>query len=174
MTELAMPSITVRLAGPDDVLHLASLFQAMFADWGAEPPVTESEMTLKLKEAVATTTPQFEILVAVIDSKLVGFAAFGEVYEPAFMGTGGFLRDVFVLPACRRQGAGAELIRQLLIEAGRRHWVSLDWHVNRLDFEARTFFEMVVPDGYNVDRLVHRIEGETLTKQVQTAIGSIG
>jgi len=168
-----MPSITVRLADSNDVPHLAPLLQAMFADWESTSPVAESELVLKLMEAVSTKTFQLQILVAVIDGKLVGFAAFGEVFEPAFLGPGGFLRDIFVLPPYRRKGIGAELMRHVLLEAGRRHWVSIDWHVNRLDFEARTFFEMVAPDGYNVDRLVHRIEGEALAKQVQTAIGSI-
>lgn len=169
-----MPFITVRLAEPDDAHHLAQLFRAMFVDWDVASPIADSDMTLTLQDVISATGPQFGVFVAAMEGEHCGFAAFGEVFEPAFMGVGGFLRDVFVLPDYRRRGVGGELIRQLLIEAGRRQWVSLDWHVNRMDFEARTFFEMMVPDGYNVDRLVHRIEGETLAKNAQSAIGSVG
>jgi len=158
-------SVTVRFATPGDMPALGRLFEAMYADWGVAAPAQGNDLAANLTDAMMSEDGRFEVLIAVLEGEGVGFAAFGTVFEPAFLGSGGFLRDVFVVPQHRRKGAGANLMHFLLAEAGKRQWVSLDWHVNRLDFDARTFFEIIAPDSYTVDRLVHRIEGETLTKQ---------
>ena len=165
MTSSDTLSVTVRFAVPGDMPALGRLFEAMYEDWGVSAPADVNDMTAILENAIMAKDGQFEALIAKFGDESIGFAAFGSVFEPAFMGTGGFLRDVFVVPQHRRKGAGANLMHFLLAEAGKRQWVSLDWHVNRLDFDARTFFEIIAPDSYTVDRLVHRIEGETLTKQ---------
>ncbi|MEQ9489887.1 MAG: GNAT family N-acetyltransferase [Alphaproteobacteria bacterium] len=156
--------IEVRLAARDDASLLTPLFQAMYADWGVEPPKTRDGLETAVADAMNDPVNGCEILIAVTGDACAGFAVFGEVFEPAYLTPGGFLRDIFVLPEYRRQGVGSALMQHLFREAQTRKWGSLDWHVNRLDFEARTFFEILAPDGYQVNRLVHRIEGEILEK----------
>ena len=159
-----MKLLNVSVAGPDDAPDLALLICAMFREWEADPPVGVKTLEECIEAAVARETGRMEALIARRDREAIGFAAFGEVYEPAFLGSGCFLRDIFVLPGYRRRGVGSGLMGALYREAAARSWVSIDWHVNRLDFDARTFFEMQAPDGYSVDRLVHRIDGEALKR----------
>lgn len=173
-TALDMTSITVRLAGCDEASQLAPMFRAMYAEWGVEPPFVGEGLEASLAAAIKASGDSCVVLIAMDGEACAGFAVFGEVFEPAYLKPGGFLRDVFVLPGSRRRGVGTALMRAVLREADRRGWASLDWHVNRLDFDARTFFEVLAPDGYQVSRLVHRIDGETLANLAYSDTGRDG
>lgn len=171
---MASSSVNLRIAGPKDAKDLSVLFEAMFQEWGVETSAITGNLEASLRRALDSDGKDAVFLIAEMDGSDCGFAGFGEVFEPAFLRPAAFLRDVYVLPVSRRKGVGAALMRRLFLMAEERDWVSIDWHVNRLDFEARTFFEMVAPDGYTVDRLVHRLEGNALSNQVQSAKNSNG
>ena len=106
---------------------------------------------------------QFEAVCAFDDENMIGFLMFSPVYEALFPGNGAFIRDVFVKESHRRSGVGRNLMAvfaELCLERG---WRRADWHADRLDFDARTFYDMLCTDSFKLDRLSYRIEGEELT-----------
>ena len=80
-----------------------------------------------------------EVLFALEDGKVVGFALFFHNFS-TFLGRAGiYLEDLFVMPAYRGHGHGKGLIRELAritLErgCGRLEWCCLDWNQPSIDF----------------------------------------
>ena len=77
-------------------------------------------------------------------------------------GNGAFIRDVFVLEAYRRSGIGRNMMAAFAKLCLDRGWRRVDWHADRLDFDARTFYDMLCTDSFKLDRLSYRIEGDEI------------
>ncbi len=110
---------------------------------------------------------RFMALGAWREGVLAGYAAFSTVY--AFdTGAGAVcLSDCYVRQPYRRQGIGRNLMAALARLCVERGWGRIEWHVDRLDFDARTFFDMLNPDGFKLDRLSYLIEGEELSYLIE-------
>jgi GNAT superfamily N-acetyltransferase len=98
-----------------------------------------------------------EVLVAWKADAPAGFALFFHNYS-TFLGRRGiWLEDLFVRPACRRQGCAGRLLRAvatLAIErnCGRFEWSVLDWNAGAIDF-YRGLGATILPD-WRIVRLV--------------------
>ncbi|RVU33661.1 GNAT family N-acetyltransferase [Hwanghaeella grinnelliae] len=157
-----MGNLQYRLLEPAEVPEFTNLCAAMAAFHGAAEPLPREQWAQKLAADGPGGSQYFEAVCAFDDRKMVGFLVFSSVYETVFPGNGAFVRDVFVLETYRRQGVGRNLMAnfaQLCLDRG---WRRVDWHADRLDFDARTFYDMLCTDSFKLDRLSYRIEGDEI------------
>lgn len=144
----------IRSAQPADVPVIAALIRAL-ADY---EKLTDSVVLdeAKLAEHLFGPRPYAECLIAVADGKPAGFALFFHNYS-TFQGKPGiYLEDLFVLPECRGQGLGKQLLKaigKLAVErdCGRIEWSVLDWNEPSIGFYKSLGANPV--DGWTVYRL---------------------
>jgi GNAT superfamily N-acetyltransferase len=103
-----------------------------------------------LRAALWGPRPAAEVLIAWKGDEAAGFALFFHNYS-TFLGRRGiWLEDLFVRPACRRQGCAGALLRAVATLAIERHcgrfeWSVLDWNAGAIDF-YRSLGATVLPD----------------------------
>lgn len=151
-----------RLLDPTEVSEFTDLCAAMAAFHGVPEPLPREEWKQKLAADGPGGAGFFEAICAFDDGKMIGFLVFNPVYETVFPGNGAFIRDVFVLEAYRRNGIGRNMMATFAGLCLERGWRRIDWHADRLDFDARTFYDMLSPDSFKLDRLSYRIEGDEI------------
>jgi len=155
-------SIKYRLLAPDEVPEFTDLCAAMAAFHGVPEPLPRAQWGERLAADGPGGAKRFEAVCAFDAGKMVGFLLFGPVYEALFPGNGAFIRDVFVLEEYRRSGIGRNMMAAFAKLCLERGWRRADWHAARLDFDARTFFDMLCTDSFKLDRLSYRIEGDEI------------
>jgi GNAT superfamily N-acetyltransferase len=82
--------------------------------------------------------PQFSVLVAEQDRRLVGYALFHDAYEPVFAARGIYLSDIYVAAGARRHGIGRALLSAVARDGATRRRTFV-WWVARGD-DARMFY----------------------------------
>ena len=129
--------MNLRSATIDDVESIFSLIQALAEYEKLSHQVVGTPEQLK---AHLFGEPAYaEVILAEIDSKVVGFALFFHNYSTFLTQPGIYLEDLFVLPEYRRQGIGKALITAVAKLAvtrncGRLEWSVLDWNQPAIDF----------------------------------------
>jgi len=104
-----------------------------------------------------------EVILAVANEEVVGFALFFHNFS-TFLGRPGlWLEDLFVRPAHRRQGCGRALLKAVAAIAsergcGRFEWAVLDWNTSAIAF-YESLGATLLPDW----RIV-RVVGESLQR----------
>jgi ribosomal protein S18 acetylase RimI-like enzyme len=90
--------------------------------------------------------PEFELLVAERDGRVVGYALFQEAYEPTYAAKGLYLADLAVTATARRTGVGRALVEhvsEITLARGRRYvW----WHANPKNESALVFYRRIGVD----------------------------
>lgn len=86
--------------------------------------------------------PRFEVFLAEMEGKAIGYALFFETYSTLRAQPSLYLEDLFVDPDWRGSGAGRALLHRVAAEAiergcGRVDWVVLDWNRPAIDFYDR-------------------------------------
>lgn len=95
--------------------------------------------TVKDLEESIFEKKQAKVILAELDSKIVGYALYFTSYS-TFLGKAGiYLEDLFVEPMHRGEGIGKKLLRELAKIAvennyGRLEWAVLDWNTPAIDF----------------------------------------
>lgn len=130
----------------------------MTAFYGGAPPADAGVMETRLAEDGPQGAGLYDALMADVGGEPAGFVMFSPVYEAAFLGCGAFLRDIFVTERHRRNGVGRMLMVHLARHCQQRGWLRVDWHADRLDLDARTFFDLLCPDSFRLNRLSYRID----------------
>lgn len=108
-------------------------------------------------------TPRFQVLLAELEGRAVGYALFFETYSSFLALPTLYLEDLFVLPDARGGGHGARLIRAAAAEAvrrgcGRMEWSVLTWNRLAIDFYDRLG---AIPLK---EWQVYRLDGERLAR----------
>jgi GNAT superfamily N-acetyltransferase len=163
----AAAGVSVVPAGPGEMATLVGLVLEMLAFYGTPPPLPEPELAEALERDGPAGSGAFECLVARPSTSpapegALGFAMFSTVYEAGFAGNGVFLRDIYVTEPARGQGVGKALMVALARYCTEKGYRRIDWHADRLDLHARTFYELIAPDSFKLNRLSYRIEGEEI------------
>lgn len=102
--------------------------------------------------------PTARCLVAVQeDQSLAGYAIFYKNYSSFLAQPGMYLEDLYVVEACRGQGIGTALFKEVARlandeDCGRMEWLALDWNQPALDFYQRLGAEMLE------DNRLHRLD----------------
>lgn len=154
--------IAYRLLTADDMPAFAVLSAEMLAFHATPLPMPVEDLTNKLISDGPGGDEKFAVIGAFHDSDLVAFVQYSTVYETAYAEDCVFVRDLFVRQEFRRMGLGRSLMIRLATVCEERGWRRIDWHADRLDFDARTFYDMVCPDSFKLDRLSYRIENEQI------------
>lgn len=162
-------SLSVTPAGPGDMASIAGLVLEMLAFYGTSAPLPDAAFAARLEQDGPAGRGDYFCLIARAHAgdrgqDALGFAMFSTVYEAAFVGNGVFLRDIYVRESARGKGAGKALmiaLARLCVEQG---YQRIDWHADRLDLHARTFYEMIAPDSFKLNRLSYRIEGAEIAR----------
>ncbi len=137
-THAARPvAFTLRPALESDVTELFAMVRelAVFEKLEHELQVTAS----KLREALFGDHPLGFAIIAAAAGGTVGYAIYYLTFSSFVCRAGIFLEDLYVRPACRRQGVGRALLERVAAIAteshcGRLEWNALRWNANALRF----------------------------------------
>ena len=89
----------------------------------------------------ALSTRRFiDIIVALLDEKIVGYALFTRAYETSYATRGLYLNDLYVAPAQRRRGIGRALLAAVAREGKRREVTFLWWASRPWNQDAHRFY----------------------------------
>lgn len=150
----------VRHAGQGDMTRIAWLVAEMLTFYGTPLPAEAEAFAAALEADGPAGRRAYACLIAEAeDGSPLGFAMYSPVYEAGFLGDGVFLRDLYVVEAARGRGVGKALMAALARDCLENGMRRIDWHADRLDLDARTFYEMIAPDSFKLNRLSYRIEG---------------
>ena len=155
-------TVFVRPAGAGDMTAIATLVADMLVFHGKEAPADPAAFAEALERDGPCGDAHFQCLIADVDGQAAGFAMFSLVYEAAYTASCVFLRDIFVVADHRRSGVGRALMAALAAKAVAEGWPRIDWHADRLDLDARLFYDLLCPDSFKLNRLSYRIEGEEI------------
>lgn len=110
----------------------------------------------------ADQPPKINVLLAEVDGRVCGYAAYFMTYSTFLARPTLYLEDLFVLPESRGAGAGRALFTHCAQEACRRACGRMEWQVLRWNTPAITFYDRhgATPlDGW----LGYRLDGDALT-----------
>jgi len=130
----------IRQAIPEDGQAWMALIDAL-ADYEKLQPPDAAARERLINDAFGPK-PRFDVFLAQISDKIVGYAITFETYSSFLALPTLFLEDIFILSEHRKRGAGAELFRHCIGEAyrrscGRMEWMVLDWNQLALEFYDR-------------------------------------
>jgi GNAT superfamily N-acetyltransferase len=135
-----MNGLRIGPAVPGDEAMLLQLIRGLAEYERLSHEVMATEVLLR--EQLFGPRPAAEALLAREDGEAVGFALYFTSFS-TFLGRAGlYLEDLFVLPAYRGRGHGAQLFRSVARVAVERHcgrmeWSVLDWNEPALAFYRR-------------------------------------
>lgn len=135
-----MSEVRVRRATEADGAAFIALVGGLAAYEHLPPPDKAGEARL-LRDAFGPQ-PRFDLLIAEIDDRAVGYAVVFETYSTFLARPKLYLEDLFVSIDARGAGVGLALMRAVARECldrgcARLEWVVLDWNAPALDFYRR-------------------------------------
>jgi GNAT superfamily N-acetyltransferase len=132
--------VVIRRATAADAPAMLALIRALAEYEKLEPPDAEAEARL-VRDAFGEK-PRFDVYLAEVDGRAVGYAFLLETYSTFLARPTLYIEDIFVLPEYRGKRVGDALFRRCVAVAkergcGRIEWVTLDWNVNAQNFFKR-------------------------------------
>ncbi|RED52389.1 GNAT family N-acetyltransferase [Aestuariispira insulae] len=171
-----MSEINVRMAEAEDCGLLAGYIRALAAlekqiELAKDELETPSDVPDDLEERLRRDGPggkgHFQSLIVEVDGNPVGMAMFSIAYDAVIGAPCVFLRHIYVAEGMRRNRLGTCLMVALSRLARDQGWPRIDWHVRRLDLDARVFFDKICSDSFNLHRLSYRIDGGLLDQMAE-------
>lgn len=150
----------IRFATPDDVGTVLRFVREL-AEYERElDKVVATEPMLH--EALFSSPPAAEALIAAVDGEPVGLALFFHNFSTWTGWRGLYLEDLYVTPEARGSGVGKALLKrlaQIAVERGcqRFEWAVLDWNTPAQDFYKAMGASMM--DDWRICRM----SGDALT-----------
>ena len=156
-----MTNLRILPARPEDVPIILDLIRGLgeYERLSHEIVATEDG----LRKWLFGERPVAEVVLAYVDTVVVGFALFFHNFS-TFLGRRGlYLEDLFVLPAYRGRGVGRRLLSHLARIAierrcGRMEWWVLDWNETAIRF-YRSIGARPMDDW-----TVYRLDGDALAR----------
>ncbi len=142
--------LEIRNARPDDVARILEMMRD-FADFvGLREYLTISEE--RLGQAVFGHGAFVELLVAVREGAVAGYAIFYPHFS-SFRGERGFyLEDIYVNESSRREGVGLALLRAIARRAAEGGFERIDFQVLKSNTGAVRFYEALGAESNDDDR----------------------
>lgn len=154
--------LEIRLSNAADHAALAVLFEEMQAHYNASCPSREIILA-----GLASAPTGTEILVA--DDEIVkGFAAITPVYPGPGLGSGLFLKELFVSKNHRGSGVGKGLMQGVAKLAFERGHGRVDWTADHDNPRLRAFYDGVGGTA-KPEKLFYRLEGEAFLEAAKSA-----
>lgn len=132
-------AITIRPIEPGDELRWRELWDAYTRFYEREPsePLTASTWQRIFDSGV----PVHAIVADDSDARVVGIANYLVHESTSALRPVCYLQDLFVDPAWRSGGVGAQLIDWLVVEMARQGWSRLYWHTKENNYRARGLYD---------------------------------
>jgi GNAT superfamily N-acetyltransferase len=134
----------IRPAIPDDLPAVVDLVRGLADFEKLTPP--DDEAAARLVRDANSGAPPFNLLVAEVDGRLVGYAAYFFGYSTFLARASLLIEDVFVQPEARGRGIGNALMRRLAAVAVDRGCARLDWAVLEWNVGAQDFYRKLGAD----------------------------
>lgn len=154
-----MSPIAIRRAVEADAPALLALIDAL-ADYERLPRPDTAARGRLVRDAFGAP-PRFECLLAMDNSRALGYAIYFETYSSFLARSTLYLEDLFVEPEARARGVGRALFGAVAAEArrrscGRMEWIVLAWNQLAIDFYERQAARALD------DWRCYRLEGDAL------------
>ncbi len=132
--------VSIRPLTPADVGVFLDLVDAL-ADYEGLPR-PDPEARERLAADALSAPPKIHVLLAELDGRPAGYAAYFWAYSTFLARPTLYLEDIFVLPEARGRGVGRALMRTLARQAlgngcGRMEWLVLAWNHPAIAFYER-------------------------------------
>jgi GNAT superfamily N-acetyltransferase len=149
--------IAVRHFEERDAQELAGVMMEMVAFYGT-PLAVEGP----LSEDIIRQSKNIDIVVALSDGKVGGFATLGFLYPVAGLRSFAYLQQIYVASFCRRLGIAQKLMAFLARACQDRGCTWMEWTTGRDNMAARTFYEGIGATGS--EKIAYEITGEALRR----------
>lgn len=151
-----MGETTIRLLQPADRKALAALMVEMQGHYSVPCPPAE-----EILGGLAALPAGVDILVAVKDEAVLGFASACNLYPGPGLKSGFFLKEIYVAGAARGAGLGRKLmtaLAELALERGHRR---IDWTADADDTALLRFYDGLGAAAYP-KKVFYRLTGDAL------------
>ncbi|MGV1947407.1 MULTISPECIES: GNAT family N-acetyltransferase [Agrobacterium] len=143
---------------PDLLRSAADLMQEMQAYYKVPCPSCDEVL-----QGLVERPDAAEIIVAIDQGCVVGFAAFSAIYPGPYLQPGLFLKELYVRSAYRGRGIGRELIAQLAQLALERRLSRIDWTADANDQHLLGFYDNIGGER-KPDKIFYRLDGDALKR----------
>jgi ribosomal protein S18 acetylase RimI-like enzyme len=126
----------VRFATSEDVPPLGRLMAEALAYYGM--PIPDD---VAIERALAEQLPKVEILLAVGEDGLLGFASFSTLFPGLGLEPQIYMKDLYIAAPARRRGVARVLMRTLARIARARGCVRIDWTTERDNLQAQAAYK---------------------------------
>lgn len=126
-------------------------------------PRPDPEARRRLAADALGNPPRFYVLLAELNGRPVGYAAYFETYSTFLARPTLYLEDIFVLEDARGRGVGRALMQALAREATRRGCGRMEWLVLAWNHPAIGFYERLGASRLD-DWLVYRLTADQLAR----------
>jgi|ERR1700681_4474513 ribosomal protein S18 acetylase RimI-like enzyme len=127
----------------DDALAIAAMADELRTVLGDPRGYLTAEVIIRDGFGV---NPEFELVVAEWNRRLIGYALYLDVYEPAYAARGFYLADLFVSDETRGRGIGRRLIDAVAAAAQERGRNFVWWVAQPSNATALSFYRKLTPD----------------------------
>jgi ribosomal protein S18 acetylase RimI-like enzyme len=153
--------IFVTEAEPGNIEAIAALAEEMDRFYGATDIEPLSARARQIAEAIFSNPPAAYALLAWNGDQLAGFAAYSFLWPAVGLTRSLYLKELYVVRACRGQGVG-RLLMQNLVEIAAKHACSrVEWTTDEQNRDAQAFYESLGVPRDN-SKLFYRLEGDLL------------
>ena len=134
---MSVRGLRLRPATRHDVSEILRLIRALAAYEKLTDQVVATEAVLR--KTLFGPRPAAEVLLACVNTRVVGFALYFQNYSTFLAQPGIYLEDLFVEPDQRGRGIGKALLAAVAKIAvtrrcGRFEWAVLDWNTPSIEF----------------------------------------
>ncbi len=153
--------------------HIA-VFAALAEDMDRFYGVTESDpLDVRLRqinEVLFGDPPSAYALLAWLDDRPVGFAAYSFLWPAVGFTRSVFLKELYVIETARRAGVGKAIMRSLAEIAVKNDCSRLEWQTDTPNTGAQRFYEDLGV-SVNGSKLSYRAQGEALRRLANGQVG---
>ncbi|MEU0804421.1 cyclophane-containing RiPP N-acetyltransferase HaaN [Streptomyces sp. NPDC005970] len=155
-------SVTIRPADKGDILALAELIEEIERFYGSTQfqPLTERQS--QVEQALFGSPPMASALLVEDETDgLAGLAAYSFLWPAAGSSHSLFLKELYIRDTLRRQGVGAQLMKELqTIAAARPGCSRVEWMTDRDNPGARAFYQSLGFAEFD-GKIIYRVDTST-------------
>ncbi len=153
--------IFVTEAEPSNIEAIAALAEEMDSFYGATDIEPFSTRTRQIADAIFSNPPAAHALLAWNVDQLVGFAAYSFLWPAVGLTRSLYLKELYVVQACRGQGIGKLIMQNLIGIAAKSACSRIEWTTDEQNRGAQAFYESLGMPR-NSSKLFYRLEGDLL------------
>ena len=159
-------NIIIQPADENDMVDIAHMsLQALIysnQQMGLDDDINHDQYIEKIINDGVGGLNLYGAIIAKQNDKPVGFIQYGQGYDIKYPGVIASLNEIFVIEDLRRQKIGIRLMITMAKFASHFDWQEIRWNVNRLDIDARVFFDILMPESFKLNNLTYEITGKEI------------